>query len=296
MKNLSFSDEIIEANRSYALTCESPTLSTRLGNIALEISILRGKLHSTDPTHSTPEYLYNLVQQSRILEQYLIVWRNSVPREWETFSLIRPEERNLSFTDTGSACAPWLDYAASYADPSKAKWLNHFRCQSIINQSIILHCTDRIARYQPAERLAFDESTPEDFATAHNSSTTMKKLGTIKTLVDGICASVPYHLDKARLNELHGPINSKLLSERSTPTRPANTAPRDTSEIPTVAAKLKPPAGAIVLVHPLIVAHRAPGIPADRKEWIQKRILAVSGHFGVDGSMIEKKLNSPVSF
>ena len=296
IKNLSFSDEIIEANRSYALTCESPTLSARLGNIALEISILRGKLHSTDPTHSKPEYVYNLIQQSHILDQYLIAWRNSVPREWEMFSVIRPEERNPPITGAGSACAPWLDYAASYPDPSKAKWLNHFRCQSIINQSIILHCAHRIARYQPAERSAIDRSMPEDLAKAHSSSTFIKALDTIKTLVDGICASVPYHFDRSPLKGHQGAINPVLSINSLTSTRPADAAPRVPSKNTIVVADLKPPAGAIALVHALIVAHRAPGITADQRGWILNRILAISNHFGVDGSMVEKKLNSPISF
>ena len=297
IKNLSFSDEVIEANRSYALLCESPTLSTRLGNIALEISILRGKLHNTDPTHSKPEYVYNLIQQSRILDQYLIAWRNSVPGEWEIFPLIGPKERNSPTTDAGAACAPyWLDYTASYPDLSKARSMNHFRCQSIINQSIILHCANRIAGYQSGERPALKDSTPENFATFHNSSTTMKALGTIKTLVDGICASVPYHLDKSPVKGHRGAISPVLSGDSFTPTNPANTAPGVPSEIPTVAADLKPPAGAIALLHPLIVAHRAPGIPADQRRWILDRILTISDHFGVDGSMVEKKFNKPVSF
>ena len=297
VQNFSFSDEIIKANRSYALLCESPTLSTRLGNIALEISILRGKLHNTDPTHSKPEYTYDLIQQSRILDQYLIAWRNSVPQEWEMFSFIRPEEQNQPITVAGSACAPyWLDYAASYPDPSKAKWLNHFRCQSIINQSIILHCANKIARYQPAERSALDKPVPEYFATAHNSSTASKALDSIKSMVDGICASVPYHLDKSPLKGHHGAINPVLSSDSFTPTRPAGIAPGAPSESPTAAADLKPRAGAVALVHPLIVAHRAPGIPADQKRWILNRLLAISKHFGVDGPMVEKMLNSPISF
>ena len=210
------------------------------------------------------------------------------------FSLVRPEERNAPMTD---ACAPyWLDYTASYPDLSKARWMNHFRCQSIINQSIILHCANRIACHQPAEHSALDESIPEDFAKAHTSSTIMGALGTIKTLVDGICTSVPYHLDKPPLNGHQGAISPVFPKNSLTPTHPADTAPRVPPEIPTMAADLKPPAGAIALVHPLIVAHRAPGIPADQKGWILNRILAISNHFGVDGSMIEKKLNSVVSF
>ena len=212
------------------------------------------------------------------------------------FSLIRPEERNPPITDAGSACAPWLDYAASYPDLSKARWINHFRCQGIINQSLILYCANRIARYRPGERSALDESIPENFATAHNSSTAREALNTIKTLVDGICASVPYHLDKSPLKGHHGAINPALSRDFFTPTRRADTGPGVPSQFPTVAADLKPPAGAIALVHPLIVAHRAPGIAADRKGWILNRILAISNHFGVDGSMVEKKLNTPVSF
>ncbi|KAM0802873.1 hypothetical protein BDR22DRAFT_887210 [Usnea florida] len=296
IKHVSFSEEIIEANRSYALRCEFPTLSTRLGNIALEISILRAKLHNTDPTHSKAEYLYDLIQQSRILDQHLIAWRNSVPKEWETFSLIHPEERTQPITDVGSACAPyWLDYAASYPDPSKAKWLNHFRCQSIINQSIIIHCANKIARYHPAERSALDQSVPEDLTTAHSSSTTSKALDTIKTLVDGICASVPYHLDKSPVKGCHNAISPVLSSNSLMSTRPAGIAPRVPPDIPNGPADLKPSARAIALLHPLIVARRAPGILADRKEWIQKIVLAISSHFGVDESMVEKKLNSSIS-
>ena len=297
IKNSSFSEEIIEANRSHASRCEFPTLSTRLGNIALEISILRGKLHNTDPMHSKAEYLYDLIQQCHILDQYLIAWRNSVPQDYETFSLIHPEERNQPITDVESACAPyWLDYAASYPELSKAKQLNHFRCQSIINQSIIIHCANRIARQQPVGRSALDKSLPEDLATADSSSVTLKALDTIKTLVDGICASVPYHLDKSPLKGHHNAISPVLSNNSLMPTRTADIAPRVPSEISTGPADLKPPARAIALLHSLIVARRAPGIPADRKEWILNTVLSISNYFGVDGCMVEKKLNSSISF
>ena len=94
----------------------------------------------------------------------------------------------------------------------------------------------------------------------------------------------------------HGAISPVMPSNSLTPTHPADLTPRVPSEIPTRAADLKPPARAIALLHPLIVARRAPGVSADRKEWMLNRILAISNHFGVDGSIVEKKLNSPVSF
>ena len=232
-----------------------------------------------------------------MLDARLMDWRNSVPREWEIFSFIRPEERSQRSKAPRSACAPsWLDYASSYPDLSKARWMNHFRCQSIINQSITLHCAERIDRYHTTECSALEEPTREDFATAHNSSTTLKALNSIRTLVDGICASVPYHLDKSPLKGHYSAISPVMSSERSTPTRPGDTAPAISPETPIVAPDLKPPAGAIAIGHPLLVAYRAPGIPADQREWILNKMLTISKHFGVDGVMVEKKLKSSVSF
>ena len=131
---------------------------------------------------------------------------------------------------------------------------------------------------------------------AHSSSTTLIALDTIKTLVDGICASVPYHLDKSPLKGHHNAVSPISSSNSLMPSRLVGLAPKVPSEVPTGAADRKPPARAIALLHPLLVARRAPGIPADRKEWILNVVLAISNHFGVDGSMVEKKLNSSISF
>ena len=293
---MSFSDEVIEADRSACARCESPTISTRLENVAFAVSVLRGKLDKACLDRSNPQSVRDVFQQSRVLDQELMAWRLSVPQEWEIFSVISPDERRQPLDDAGSVLAPtWLGYTASYPDPLIAKLMNLFRMHSIAIQSIGIRCADWIAQCRSTECPAPGLQTPKDVATDHDSSTHLKARKTIRTLVDGICASVPFHLDELALkgqnehvgrDKSHKPLTQNPLGE---------IAPAASSGTPSAMRGPRRSAGGFMLLQPLVVAYSAPGVPADQRSWIMGKTLQIAKHIGMDEEMVEKVLNKLAS-
>lgn len=292
-----FSDEIVEADKRACARCESPGLSTRLGNIAFAIAVLRGKLDRAALDHSKPQSVCEVFQQSRILNQELMAWRLSVPKEWEVFSFVSPDNQKQSLDSAELARAPtWRGYTASYPDSWIARLLNHFRMHSIAIQAIDIRCADWIARYCSAERPASEVPIPGDVATAHDSLTRLKAQKVIRTLVDGICASVPYHLDelvlKVRQDESVGRGRSRKSCQKF---RPGETGSAASNESQSRLRGPRGPGGSFVLLQPLVVAYAAPGIPADQKRWILGKALEIAKHIGMDEEMVEKMLNKLAS-
>ena len=266
----SFSDEVVEADRIACARCESPTLPTRLGDIAFAIFVLRSKIDKAGLDLSNPQPIRDIFRQSRILDQQMMAWRISVPREWETFSSVNSDERKQPSEDARSARAPtWLGYTASYPDLSIAKLMNQFRMHSLAVQSIHIRCANWIARYRSTEHTALEVSMTEDVATIKDSSTDLKAQNVVRTLVDGICASVPFYLDKLGLKGQSESIgynrSAGLLS--------------------------MPPLAGFVLLQSLVVAYTTPGIPADQRRWILGKGLEIARHTGMDEEMVEKTLD-----
>ncbi len=282
---LSFSDEVIDADRSICARSESPTFPARLGNIAFAISVLRGKLNRASLGHSHPQPMLEILKKSSILDQELMTWRLSVPREWETFSVISPHERRQPLEDGGSALAStWLGYTASYPDPLIAKLMNQFRMHSISIQFVSIRCTSWIAEHRSAKHPAPDLPMPEDVVTDHDLST-LKARNAIKTLVDGICATVPFHLGELGQNQSVGrDTSNKPLEQDSVGEKTRS------DESSFLMRGPRPPAGGFMLLQPLVVAYSAPGVPADQRRWILGKTLEISKYIGMDEEMVKKVL------
>lgn len=272
---LSFNDEVIEADKRACSRTHSPTLSTRLGNIAFAISVLRGKLDRADLDCPNSRLIREILQKSRNLDQELMAWRLSVPREWENFSLTSPYTHKQSLEDANSACAPtWHGSTASYPNLMIAKLMNHFRMSSIAIKTIDLRCKNWIARYCSADRPTPEIATTRDVTFTQDSSTHLKAQNVIRTLVDGICASVPFHLER---------LTSKGMKKSTGRDRSGRPHRQKTSgELAIVPG--------IMLLQPLVVAYSAPGVPADQKRWILGKTLELVKHIGMDEEMVEKTL------
>ena len=232
--------------------------------MAFAIAVLRGKLDKAVLDRSKPKTVRDILQQSRDLDQELVAWRISVPQDWETFSSISPGK---SPKDAGSEHSPtWRGFTASYPDLLIAKLLSHFRVHSIAIQALNIRCVNWINRYGCAEIPTPEVQIRKDVDTAVDSMTNVRAQNVIRTLVDGICASVPFHLDK---------LTSKGGRKESIG----------------VAMGPKPPAGGVMLLQLLVVAYSAPGVPADQKRWILGKTLEIAKYIGMDEGMVEKVLN-----
>lgn len=272
--------------------CESPNISTRLENIAFAISILRGKVNREGPDRSNIQSIGKILRESRFLDQELMAWRISVPREWETFSYSAPDEQNQPLEDARSAPArTWNGYSASYPDLAIAKLINQFRMHSIAIQCIDIRCWKMVAQFRLAERSIPELAEAEHVTVAHDSSTHLKAYSAIRTLVDGICASVPFHLDTLALKGRKELLGRKKSGEPSKQSPPGEVAPEaPSSEGLSVSRRPKRQAGGFMLLQPLVVAYSAPGIPTDQKRWILGKALEIAKRFGMDEGMIEKTL------
>ena len=286
--NTRFSDEVIEADRS-ASTSESPTLGTRLGDVAFGIAVLREKLDRACLDPSKPQIVREIQQRNRILDQRLMAWRISVPQEWETFSFVSPDERKKRLKYNESARAPtWLGYTASYPDLKTATLLNSFRMHSITIQVIASRCTNWIAQHHRVDRLGPEVPITENVTTAHDSSIEVKAQEVIRAMVDGICASVPFHLDKLALNGQTRSLGSHSPGEPSKRIDPSELDPTASNKNQSALRGAGPPARRFVLLQPLVVAYSAPGVPADQKRWILGKSLEVAKQIGMDEEMVEK--------
>ena len=290
-----FSDEVIEAHRSACASCESPTPSTRLGDIGFGIGVLRGKLDRADLGLSKPRIVREILHQSQILDQDLMSWRISVPREWEKFSFVSPKEHEQLSEDGRLTRTPtWLGYSASYPDLMTASVLNHFRMHNIALQAINIQCTNWIARYGSVEVPASELPMTEDTTTAHHSSidSTQK---VIRTMVDGICASVPFHLDSLALNRKKESLGDAKSGKRFNQTGSGKIDLTSSSKSSPVLKGPERPAGGFMLLAPLVTAYSAPGVPADQKTWILGKSLEIAKQFGVDEEMIKEVFNKVAS-
>lgn len=291
--SFTFSLEVIKAHRCACARDKSPSLSTRLGNIAFEIFLLRENLDRAILDRSKPQIVRDLLQQSRGLAQELMTWRLSVPGEWEKFSYISPSVAERSLEETESAdTSTWLGYTASYPNLFTARLLNAFRIHSIAIHAIELRFADWVARHGSDERLAQGVPLSESFATAHDSSIHSKSQRFIRTLVDGICASVPFHLDRLALNGQSKSFNLDRPSEPLNTTRPGEIASPSSDKSRPASKGLGPPVGGMMLLQSLAVAYSAPGVPADQKKWIMGMSLGIAKLAGMDDEMVGKVLDS----
>ena len=78
---------------------------------------------------------------------------------------------------------------------------------SIAIQSIDIRCSNWITRCRNAESSTLELSLPERLTVVHDSRIHLKAHSAIRTLVDGICASVPFRFETLALKgrkELNG--------------------------------------------------------------------------------------------
>lgn len=223
-----------------------------------------------------------------------MVWRNSVPTDWESFS-VRPYDQEQSSEDSVLASAPnWHGYTASYPDLHIAKLMNLFRMHGIAIQIIDIRCAKWTAQFQSAERPKSVLASKKKITTAHDSSNYLKAQNIIRTLVDGICASVPFHLDTLASKGRDKSIDRERSGKPPNHTRSGETSPLSSSGTPSSRGPERP-AGTFVLLQPLVVAYTAPGVPAEQKKWILGKSLEIARYIGMDEAMVEKVFNSLAS-
>ena len=169
--------------------------------------------------------------------------------------------------------------------------MNHFRMHSIAIHSIGIRCGNWIAQCRSAECPAPEVPTPKDVATDHDSSTHLKAQEAIRTLVDGICASVPFYLDELALKGQNESVGRDKSHKPLRQTPLGETAPAASNRIPSARGSRRP-GGGFMLLHPLVFAYSAPGVPADQRRWIMGKSLEVAKHIGMDEEMVEKVYNN----
>ncbi len=182
---LTFSDEVIDADRSANMEYPVKTPSARLARTAFAISLLRERLNRIESSPPNTRIILEILQEAKELDLELITWRDSIPKDWETCSSdVTPGEQELPEIGISSEeVSAWQGYVTSYPDLATARKLNAFRMHRIAVQTLIACCANWLARSQPPiYRVA------ENTINARGLLSEARRA--VRSSVDGICASV----------------------------------------------------------------------------------------------------------
>ena len=224
---------------------------------AIGIKILRDVKNE-----DTFQQVTRLMEEAEQIDQELAAWPVIVPSSWKTWPM--PAVR-CSLTDIRSA-EFWADSVDGYLNLWAVVLWNSYRTFRIFVQALILNC---------AEWLAWP-------VRSNNSQKYRAAAFKLQTLIDEICASVPYSLG------YQGPSTRKpnFVSDIYV----NNTPNPDQYSIGRGSAAL----GGYFLIWPLFVAHSVVCIPQLQKEWIKNRLDVIGKRYALDQarvlSMIEEDI------
>ena len=259
----SFTKEVIEADRySDKIHKNQPTHPSTLTGLAFSITILREKLDREAASRNIQTF-QDILFESKRLDQEIKAWRASMPSDWETFE----------YPKDGSA---WLGRTASYPNLIISRKLNDYRMHRIAVQAITVRCVNLINQ--------ISLNTQQQTSLIKLNAQTM-----IRTCVDEICSSVPYHTS---------PILDRPTPVACAQTRnPFNRAKPSPCSAPHASPfwsqlQLGSNAGRALILQPLVVAYTVPGVSAVQKAWILGQAMTIARGMGMDEETVRIRLNS----
>lgn len=298
---LSFSDEVIDADRSANMEFPVKTPSARLARTAFAISLLRERLNKIEPSHPNPRIILGILQEAKELDLELIRWRDSIPKEWETRSSdLTPDQQKLPEVGIPpEEVLAWQGYATSFPDLATARKLNAFRMHRIAVQTLIACCADLLAGSQPP-----NYRVTENTINAQGLLSEARRA--VRLSVDGICASVPYHLQSlaaadARNEPAATTIPDQPLQPPSSPKaqilcrRPP--LPNTFMNPGLPPSNLLPPRklGGLMILQPLAFACAVSAVPAAQRRWMLDKALDIARCADMDERLLELRLGNTMS-
>ncbi len=298
---LTFSDEVIDADRSANMESPVKTPSAQLARTAFAISLLRERLHRVESSHPNPRIILGILQEAKELDLELITWRDSIPKDWETCSSdLTPDQQKLPEVGIPSEeASAWQGYITSFPDLATARKLNAFRMHRIAVQTLIACCANWLARNQPP-----NHNVAENTINARGLLNEARRA--VRSSVDGICASVPYHLQcLAAADARNKPAATTIPDQPLQPPSPTKAQilcrrpplPNTFMNPGLPPSNLLPPRklGGLMILQPLAFACAVSAVPAAQRRWMLDRALDIARCADMDERLLELRLGNTMS-
>ena len=203
--------------------------------------LLRATKILSDPKASKVD-LGTLKQQATLLDKEFSLWPLCQPKEWapQTLGTI---EKGAQSTDTTLDSMPfWPGKIESYFDLYVVAVWNTYRKARLRLLQIVADCSQRL---RSASQL---QAKP---------ATLQKLQSEIRELVDGLCASVPFHLSA----DLHHCLQSGgTIGDLYSPGKAL---------------------GGLLLMYPLYIASTLTLIPPEQRDWMKGRLRWIGKNMGI---------------
>lgn len=217
--------------------------ANRLSLICIDLPNIRARatsLQTLPPTLTSETEARALLTYAQTVDANLQNWSHTLPEDW----YFRTAGYLASIADDiDVATAPeWPGPQHVYEDVHIANIINDYRVCRIFCQSVILACINILSPQNP-----------------HTAPEYKNAAFIIQTMVDEICACVPFHM---RYDMQHTP---KQLGQ-------------DESAAEAI--------GGYFLVWPLYVAANAEVVPKRQRDWLQGRLFHIGNTFGLSAAQV----------
>jgi len=238
-------------NRLAIITMQVPALR------ATAMKILRGPMKWT-----IARKIVTLIDDAVRVDRELAAWALEVPDSWKFKELGRCERM-----EDPNTAEVYPGPAHCYDDIWTARKWNIYRSYRILCQAIVLNCLERLI---PPSQIA---STDEYRRAAAIS----------QSMVDDICASVPFHLGfPAPMYDLDDEASSENFKGYS---RDDHDLPR-TKGFRTARYKDAQAVGGYYLIWELYVAANVTVIPETQRDWIVTRLRHIGSKYGLNQATV----------
>ena len=223
--------------------CEFPALekdkaANRLTFLTLNLPNLRAaalKIFSMPQCDEKTEKVLELMEDAKRLDKKLSAWSFEIPESWQYKTVAYVHE--FGTIETAEA---YYGAIHKYSDLWVAFTFNKWRTCMIYTQAIILNCAEWLSSSSHVTRIELSE--------ARNA---------LQTMVDEICASIPFHLGVPSGDNDEGAFID-----------------------PNILGTFAPKLGGYYLLWPLFVAGSVSCIPKSQKLWLKHRLAYIGRRAG----------------
>ena len=228
-------------------------LVIRMMNIP-RLRVIALQILSWDKSETNADEIIRLMRDTIDCDNDLARWPSELPLGW-TSSIQGFQER---FVEDPQFSESYPGYIDKYGDIWIANAWNMYRTARIFTRAITLNCIEWLSQ-TPWSAAAYDRS---------------ETITCLRTLVDEVCASVPWMIR----------AGNDGLPSVSSPNKPASPAAQLGS---------RTALGGYLLIWPLFTAKGVSCIPESQVQWIHGRLLHVGETFGINHAILLAYVDTP---
>ena len=261
---------------------------TRLGLLTTDLRKDADASLSLQKRQFNKRAIFNLLERCHHLDVAFNEWHDSVPASWQC-DLVgsSPEEPD----EAPESWLCWPGEIHRYENIYLARNWNSYRSHRIAIQAVAVRCLEWLADYS-----AINPNITSPLGPMVNQPLMAKARNTMQTLVDSICASIPFLMGV--LPNLSRPVPSPLAGAGEEPTERHEASettctrsdPESSSSSIVLTVKAADRIGPFFSLHSLLVAVAVPNISMTQRRWILGRIKEVAKLVQLNPDMIKARL------